>query len=867
MKPYLAILIDSYWETVTSKVLWALLIGWSLLLAGLAPFGYITESSYRIARGDVYNRVGLAQKLAKGLSPQGSPSQKAISNKLSPGLQKQLTAAAAVSDSPERNDRFAKISAREMVSELNVILNNRELYDPDSFPTAGNRQRLKPIVEKAASDRSEAEVETLNRTLLDVVYSADIASPRSEQLWIGYAGIKLGDALPYDRAKINLFVERVALEIIIRLGLSFVAVFVGLIVTSPMIPETFRSGSLHLLLSKPVSRPLIYLTKFFGGTLFVLVNIAFLLAGLFLLVGWRLGIWNSGLLLCIPLLLFVFVIFYSVSALVGLIWNNPIICVVVCIVFWVFCLIIGVLESSLRIPARWTPQIVRFMQVEEDVIAVTQAGGVKVWNEQFRVWQPAADVSEGASGRVLGPIYDAQRKRLIMRSDFLDGIGGYATRSRNFVNADLASESSPASTDSNAPVLETNAQESTVTDASNSKANQTEVSDPAGNENSSSESKSGSQSGSQAESRAESRAESQAESEAESRAEVSDALPAPKTAEEARRKPRWPTEKGIEPPMLMLDLITFGDKHLAISRNGIFEIDWRAQEAVDAAKSSVFGDVSSWLGQFQPRPFKDLTPVDYTFGENVRVTGTADQTTLFVYNNNQVDSLRFDKATNKFIVEQSLKLDGEEGQSGLIAVGKEHCVVAREKAPLVILPRDLSKVAATVAVPGDIDVRQLQTIGQSDRVSVVTHEGQWFVLNGADQSLARVDCPWQGSVTGVTWVTEEVAWVGIKPNRAAMFHVSTGQIERTLEPSLSRLDIFYRWIARPLYLLNPKPSSLNGVLQKLLSKEGAGQTQLFNNDLSAARVEVEIWQPILSNLAFVVVLLTVGCIYVWRKEF
>jgi hypothetical protein len=116
-------------------------------------------------------------------------------------------------------------------------------------------------------------------------------------------------------------------------------------------------------------------------------------------------------------------------------------------------------------------------------------------------------------------------------------------------------------------------------------------------------------------------------------------------------------------------------------------------------------------------------------------------------------------------------------------------------------------------------------------------------------------------------LTADKVWVGIKPNRAALFHTGSGQVERLLEPALSRVDIFYRWIARPLYLINPKPSSLNGVLQKLLSKERVGQTQLFNTDLSAARVEVEIWQPILSNLAFVVVLLAIGCIYVSRREY
>ena len=330
MKPYLAILIDSFWEAVTSKVLWALLIGWSILLAGLAPFGYVVESSYEIPRGDVRNRLGLAQKLAKGLTNQGTPTQKRISERLGADLKKQLEAANGKND---RDERLQRISTREIVPELNKLLKDRELYDPEAFPTAAAREQLKPIVELKVDQRSDDDVALLNRALLQIAYSADLASPRTEQLWIGYAGLKLGQPLPLNRRQVNSIVERIALELIIRLGLSFVTVFVGLIVTSPMIPDTFRSGSLHLLLSKPVSRALIYLTKFLGGTVFVLVNIAYFLTGLFLLVGWRLGIWNPGLLWCIPLLLFVFVIFYSLSALVGLIWNNPIICVVVCIVF------------------------------------------------------------------------------------------------------------------------------------------------------------------------------------------------------------------------------------------------------------------------------------------------------------------------------------------------------------------------------------------------------------------------------------------------------------------------------------------------------------------------------------------------------
>lgn len=847
MKPYLAILIDSFWEAVTSKVLWALLIGWSILLAGLAPFGYVIESSYELPRGDVRNQLGLAQKMAKGLTSQGTATQKAISERLSPEIKSRFEEAAGKAD---RDLRLQKIGRRDLVTELNNLLKDPDLYDPESFPTAAAREQLKPVLGMAKEKRTADDVAMLNRTLIQIAYSADLAAPRSEQLWIGYAGLKLGQPLPLNRRQVNSIVERIALEIIIRLGLSFVTVFVGLIVTSPMIPDTFKSGSLHLLLSKPVSRALIYLTKFFGGTVFVLVNIAYFLTGLFLLVGWRLGIWNAGLLWCIPLLLFVFVIFYSVSALVGLIWNNPIICVVVCIVFWIFCLVVGTLESSLRIPAQWAPQIMRIHDFDNNIVSVTQSGALNVWNEEFRVWQPVAE-NQTASGRVLGPIYDDKRQRLIMRSDFQDGVGGFQTNSRKLVYADLkpprksASAKKPDS--ATKPDSTTKPADSTAKDAG--AAEDVDKPQPP--------------------------VETTLVDEKDSTADSD--ISKPKNVEEARRKQRWPSENGVEPPMLMIDLLAFGEKTLAVTRNGIFELDWAVQDALDEASATkgILGSLlSSFTARLQPESFKELSPTDYPFGDNIRVAKSADDAWLLIYNNGKVDALHLDDSNGKFKVENTWQLDGEEKQSGLIAVSSGHCVVARERLPLTIISRKFSQESGqsntatrSVNVPGGSDVRQLFPIAGSDRVSIVTHSGHWLVLDAGSGEIKRVACSWQGSITGATWVSDDVAWIGIKPNRAVRFNAATGSIEKSLDPTPSRLDFFYNWIARPLYLVNPKPSSLNGVLSSLLSRESAGQTQLINNDLAAARVDVEIWQPIISNLIFVSVLLLIGCIYVWRREY
>ncbi|MCC6509994.1 MAG: ABC transporter permease, partial [Pirellulaceae bacterium] len=692
--------------------------------------------------------------------------------------------------------------------------------------TASKLEKIKPIIDKDVSQRSPTEIEFLNRQLMRISYSADLRAPRGEAVWFGYAGIKIGNQLPLGRTEVNKFIEGIALQIIIRFGLSFIVVFVGLIITSPMIPETFRSGSLHLLLSKPVARPLIYLTKFIGGTLFVLINIAYLLIGLYLLVGMRLGIWNVGLILCIPLLLFVFIIFYSVSALVGLIWNNPIICVVVCIVFWLFCATLGAVEGILRMPAQFTPQIVRFQTVDQDLLAITQAGAVNVWNEKFRVWQPAADIREGGpvQGRVLGPIHDVPRGRLIMRSDFLNGFGDFQTQSRNFVVADLTQP--------------------------NISAQDVTPSKPSG-------------------AAGDAVADGSADTKPSAKPDAFEDNSIPKDVEEARRKARWPSDDNIEPPMLMLDLLQLGEKTLAVTRNGIFEIDWPAYDLATTAKAttSIFGDFGGLLNRLQPKTFKDLTPEGYLFGEDVWVTTTPDQQSLIILNGNQIDSLRLNDKSGQLEKEHSITLEGDERQAALIAASNEFCVVAREGKPLIILDRQLSKIVASVPMPGEVDARQINVARDSNRFSLVNHSDQFYILDAATAKFNWVNCPSQGSITGVSWISDKQVWLGVRPNVAALVDVSTGKVERTLTPEPSRLDFFYNWIARPLYLVSPKPSSLNGVLQTLLQRDRTGQTQIINNDLSTFRQEIEVWQPIISNLIFVAVLLGIGCLYVWRKEF
>ncbi|MCA9133453.1 MAG: ABC transporter permease, partial [Planctomycetales bacterium] len=427
MKPYLAILIDSFWETVGNKVLWALLLGWSLLLLGLAPFGFISERNFLLSSADITDRGRLVESLAKATQGKGSLAVQAVASHLDEKFRQRLAQTLAGQDSQGQR----RITARDLALALNGAIEADELYSDSAFPSAKRRQQtLLPLIEMPRQSMSADELQELNRHLLQLAFPLELRPSRGEQLWIGYAGFKIGEPLSFTRKQIKQFYEPVLLGMIIKLGLGVLAVFVAIVVTSPIIPDTFRSGSLHLLLSKPISRMWLYLFKFLGGCFFVCVNISFVLLGLFVIAGLRFEIWNTGLLACIPLLMFVFLIFYSISALVGLLWGNAIVSVVACLVFWLFCFALGFLHDALLPQVEVWPQIRRIRSIAGELLTVNEKGEFNVWNERFSIWQPALEAEGRRQARTYGPLYLAPQQTIVSKSFHRGSFGRLETSDR-----------------------------------------------------------------------------------------------------------------------------------------------------------------------------------------------------------------------------------------------------------------------------------------------------------------------------------------------------------------------------------------------------------------------------------------------------
>jgi len=145
--------------------------------------------------------------------------------------------------------------------------------------------------------------------------------------------VKINGKQPFDLfGKIVYFFKFIVISPLYGGGL-FLAVFSS----SSFIPKMLEKGSIDLLLSKPVSRSQIIWGKFYGGVLIVLLNIAYLVIGIWFLIGFKFGVWDVEFLYSIFSITFAFALLYSLIILIGILTQSSGLAMMVSyLIFFVF---------------------------------------------------------------------------------------------------------------------------------------------------------------------------------------------------------------------------------------------------------------------------------------------------------------------------------------------------------------------------------------------------------------------------------------------------------------------------------------------------------------------------------------------------
>ena len=380
MRPYLAILKDSFREIFATRVLWFMLIGISLFLLALLPIS-LTEKSAQILRiTEIVNVKSLLAEIKEASDQEEASPGKYIWGLLTNEEQSKVNEyIVRQEDEPPHRTRMREQRA---LGAINKIISKKNIYDEESYKQVKLKDSVRELAEQG---QSGVALGKLNRKLISAAFPQQIALTSDDALFLGYFWMELDFPLPLSKSQVKPIIEQIiagALSLI----LGTFGIFVSILVTAGIIPRAFEPGEISLLLSKPISRSMLFLSKFAGGCAFTFVNVLYLMTGLWLIAGFKFDLWNYKILYCVPVYLFVFSIYYSVSAWAGVRWKNAILCISITVMFWFFLFALNATKSSLDLFYIKPMSLREIAVVDDGMFAVTNSRVKQEWNDATNSW-------------------------------------------------------------------------------------------------------------------------------------------------------------------------------------------------------------------------------------------------------------------------------------------------------------------------------------------------------------------------------------------------------------------------------------------------------------------------------------------------
>lgn len=249
MRPYLAILKDSFREAFASYTLWVLLVLITFTLALLTPFGLTQEAASTLQRADLLDPPGLLDQLAADGKAESPSPAKRIWEQFPEDFRKQAVSRSKPADDPFQEMRIVN----RLRDELNKLLARRDFYDKDVWQDVELTIEAEKLIERGIASLPDPELRRLNRLLMETALPKLIRKSEGLALYVSWFGWKIGDALPFPAKDIQKPIQQV-LAAFISLILGRLGVFIAILVTAAIVPHTFEPGAIDLLLSKPVSR-------------------------------------------------------------------------------------------------------------------------------------------------------------------------------------------------------------------------------------------------------------------------------------------------------------------------------------------------------------------------------------------------------------------------------------------------------------------------------------------------------------------------------------------------------------------------------------------------------------------------------------
>ena len=772
MTPYLAVIKDSFREAFASWMLWILIGVVTLILLAIAPLDLVERAAFQVHPQEIKNPRQFLEALAeRGGGNEPSPWQH-VWQQLPARLKETLSRPYRTLEGFERRRLVG-----DLTTELSKLLKSPDFYDKDAWDSVVLSTATKEFLARPLDSLNEDELARRNRLLFDDAFNEFVNESASTAIHVVYAFYE-SDAILLPASQVPEVV-RWAVWGIVTFVVGVGGILAAIVVTASIVPQTFEQGAIDLLLSKPVSRSLIFLTKFMGGCAFILLVSTYFMVGLWLIVGWRYDLWMHGVLKSIPVFLFCFAIFYSVSSLAGVIWKNAIVSIVVTILFWGTCLAVGLAKSfvleGIFLNNR---QATVALATNDSVIITNRVGKTFEWQADTNAWEEIfTRPQSGPMGfdlpfPLLGPVYDSKTDRIMAvalpfqrpgrrNNPFGGGTGNIVVG----------------------------------------------------------------------------------------------------TGED-----HWKRKSGVAIPRGISAMFLDSNKKIVVAGVGGIH-RFTGDPGVEHVPFKVFGfDIGRTEDAGQ---FIDLSPpVASTWSDPLSVAFDQDSNDIAVYTNDNLSVLSIEgtEDSEEVYYKVTASTDLEDHGAAIVGIAGGTVVVAHEDSKLTVLN---AKTLKPTDDDFDLDDEAPRTIISSPNdatFAILTHSNNLWLFDATTKKLSQPGIAGQGNISAVT-IDSESLMVADRYPRITRYSLEDLSIQGQMSPESDVPEIIYRWIVMPLYTIFPKPNELDDLTSYLMTEQRSILVEDEAAGLEADRVMFNIWQPVWSSLAFTVVILFFGCVYVARKDF
>lgn len=143
---------------------------------------------------------------------------------------------------------------------------------------------------------------------------------------------------------------------------SFIAIFLyiwgtllAIFASSGLIPSVLEPGRIALLLSKPITRPVLIGGRYLGNVLVVALNHTYLVGAIWIIIGLKTHMWELRFLLAIPVCLFMFSVLLCVVTFIGVVTESAALSVMMTVALMVISAILAQHRFMMRaLSSEWT---------------------------------------------------------------------------------------------------------------------------------------------------------------------------------------------------------------------------------------------------------------------------------------------------------------------------------------------------------------------------------------------------------------------------------------------------------------------------------------------------------------------------------